>query len=57
MVVMEMRISVILIEKSLGYLESLIVMLVQLQLSHFLHKFHSNALPLGKVVLDGNENL
>ena len=28
-----------------------------LQSSHFLHKIHSNVLPLGEVVLGGNENL
>ena len=46
--------SVNLVEKSLAIL---MVMLVQLQLFHFLHKFHSNALPLGRVVLGGNGKL
>ena len=32
------------------------VMLVQLQSSHFVHKIHSNALPLAEVILSGNEN-
>ena len=53
MVIIEMKTSVILVEKSLA----LMVMLVQLQSSHFLYKFHSNALPLGDMVLGGNENL
>ena len=33
------------------------LMLVQLQSSHFLHKIHSNSLPLGDVVLSGTEKL
>ena len=50
-----MKISVIyFIEKSLA---TLIAMLVQLQSSHFLYKFHSNALLLEDVVFGGNENL
>ena len=50
-----MKTSIILVEKSLA---TLINILVQLQLSYFLFKIHSNALlPLGKVVLDGNGNL
>ena len=32
-------------------------MLVQLQVFHFIHKIHSNALPLGDVVLGSNGNL
>ena len=54
MMVMGMETSVILVEESLA---TLMAMLVQLQSSHFLHKFQSNALPLGEVVLGGNENL
>ena len=50
---MGMKSSVILVEKPLA---TLMVMLVQLQSSYFLHKFHFN-LPLGEVVLGGNENL
>ena len=49
-----MKISVILIEKSLA---TLMVMLVQLRSSHFLCKFHSNALPSEDLVLSGNGNL
>ena len=33
------------------------VILIQLQSSHFLHKVRSNVLPLGEMVLGGNENL
>ena len=51
---MGIKTSVILVEKSLGYLDS---HACQLQSSHFLHKIHSNALPLEEVVLGGNENL
>ena len=36
---------------------TLMDMLIQLQSSHFLHKIHSNALPLAEVVLRGNGNL
>lgn len=35
----------------------LMVILDNLQLSHFVHKIHSNALPMREVVLRGNENL
>ena len=45
-VVMRMKTSVILVEKSLSYL----TILVQLQSSHFIHK-------LREMVLGGNENL
>ena len=41
MMVMGMETSVILVEESLA---TLMAMLVQLQSSHFLHKYHSNAL-------------
>ena len=51
---MRMKISVILIEKSLA---TLMAMLVQFQSSYFFHKFHSNALPLKEALLSGNENL
>lgn len=34
-----------------------IAILVQLRSSHFLGKFHSNALPLWEVILGNNENL
>ena len=51
---MRIKNSVILVEKSFGYL---VAMLVTLQSSHFLHKIYSNALPLGGVVLGGSENL
>ena len=51
---MGMKISVILVEKSLT---TLMVMLVLLQSSHFLHNFHINALALGEVVLGGNGKL
>ena len=57
MVVMRMKTSVILVENFFGYLITLIGMLVQLQSSHFVHKIHSNALPLGDIVLGGNKNL
>ena len=36
-------------------LTTLITILVQLQSSYFLHKIHSNALPLGDVILGGME--
>ena len=52
-----MKISVIVVEKSLGYTDGHAVMLVQLQSSHFLHKLLTNALSLGNVVLGGNRNL
>ena len=51
---MGMKISVILVENLLA---TLMAILVQLQSFHFLHKIHSNALSLGKLVLDGNEKL
>ena len=35
---------------------TLMAMFVQLQLFHFLHKIHSNALLLGEVVLGGNRS-
>ena len=40
-----------------NFLVTLMVMLVQLQSSHFLHKIHSNALLLEEEVLSGNGNL
>ena len=49
-----MKNSVILVDESLA---TLMAMLVQLQSSHLLHKFHFNALPFGEVLLYGNENL
>ena len=49
MVVMGMKISVILVEKFLGYLDGYIY-----QTSI---EIHSNALPLGDVILGGNGNL
>ena len=52
--VIGMKTSVILVEKSLA---TLMAILIQLQSSHFFTKFHSNALLLGKVVLGGSENL
>ena len=52
--IIEIEISVILVEKSLDYLNGFDgLMLVQLQPSHFLHKIHfKNALSLGEVILD-----
>ena len=50
-----MKTRVILVEKSLGYLDSYICPTPII--SFFLHKIHFNTLPLGDVVLGGNGNL
>ena len=52
-----MKISVILVEKSHGFLDDHAYPIVQLQSSHLIHKIHSNLLSLGDVVLGGNRNL
>ena len=49
-----MKTNVILVEKSLGYLDG---HACPTPISHFLHKIYSNALLLGEVILVCNRNL
>ena len=53
---MGMKTNVIFVEKSLGYLDDHDDHACPTSIISFLHKIHSNALPLRDVVLGGNEN-
>ena len=54
MMIIEIKISVILIENFLGYFDGYVCLTLSLQLFYFLYKFHFDVLPSRDTVLGGN---